>query len=128
MRLKNIVGMIVTGVSIIGICGCATTGGDSVVAKAKISKDEAQQIALAKVPNGSIKEGELEFEEGVLIWSFDIATPGTGNTTEVNINAVTGKVVGMDVESPEKEAQEAKAEPKKERKEKDDEDEKDEKK
>lgn len=127
MTLKRIVGLIVAGVSIIGICGCQTTGGgDSVVAKAKISKAEAQQIALAKVPNGTIKEGELEFEDGVLIWSFDVGTPGTKDTTEVNINAVTGKIVGIDVESPEKEAKEAKAEHGK--KEKDDDDDKDEKK
>ncbi len=125
MTLKNIVGLIVSGVSIIGICGCATTSENSVVARAKITKPEAQQIALAKVPNGAIKEGELEFEDGVLIWSFDIATAGTKNITEVNINAVTGKVVAMDVESPESEAREAKAEHKKE---KDDDDDKEDKK
>lgn len=74
--------------------------------EAKISKDQAIKIALARVPNGTIKESELEKEKGRLIWSFDIATPGTKNITEVNIDAMTGEIVAVDIETPEKEAKE----------------------
>jgi hypothetical protein len=41
-----------------------------------------------------------------MIWSFDIATPGTKNITEVNIDAMTGEIVAVDIETPEKEAKE----------------------
>jgi uncharacterized membrane protein YkoI len=41
-----------------------------------------------------------------LIWSFDIATPDSKNTTEVNVDAITGDVVSVEHETPEKEAKE----------------------
>jgi hypothetical protein len=130
--LKNIVGVVVTGLSIFGICGCESMehGKNTVAAKAKLSKEDAVQIAMTKVPGGTVKEGELEMENGILIWSFDVATPNSKNITEVNINAVTGKIVAVDVETPEDQAKEAKAdarEKKGEKAEKDDDD-KDEKK
>jgi uncharacterized membrane protein YkoI len=71
------------------------------MAEAKISKDDAEKTALAKVPNGTIKESELEKEHGKLIWSFDIATPGTKDITEVNVDAITGNVVSTEKETSE---------------------------
>jgi uncharacterized membrane protein YkoI len=71
------------------------------MAEAKISKDDAEKTALAKVPNGTIKESELEKEHGKLIWSFDIATPGTKDITEVNVDAITGDVVSTEKETSE---------------------------
>lgn len=94
---------------------------------AKISKDEATRIASSQVPGGTVKEGELEKEGGRWIWSFDVATPGTANITEVHVDANTGEVIRKEIETPKDEANEAKAE-KKHKKEKDDDDEKDEKK
>jgi hypothetical protein len=96
---------------------------------AQISKEQATQIAGSQVPGGTVKEGELEKEGGRWIWSFDIATPGTANITEVHVDANTGEVVRKEIETPKAEADEAKHEGKKHKKEKDsDEDEKDEKK
>jgi len=69
-------------------------------AKAKITKAEATKIALAKVPNGKIVDSELEEENGKLVWSFDIATPGTKNITEVQVNAVTGEIISVEIETP----------------------------
>lgn len=99
-----------------GIAGCASADEDNeksdagtpaqLEAKAKISKAEAEQIALAKVPNGTIKEGELEKEKGKLIWSFDMSTPDTKDTTEVNVNAITGHLVSMEWETPADQARE----------------------
>ncbi|HEV2319916.1 MAG TPA: PepSY domain-containing protein [Verrucomicrobiae bacterium] len=69
-------------------------------AQAKISKDQAGAIAMAKVPNGTIKESELERENGHLQWSFDMATPGEKDITEVNIDAITGNVLNIGKEAP----------------------------
>jgi uncharacterized membrane protein YkoI len=77
-------------------------------AKAKIKKAQATEIALKKVPNGTVKEAELEKEKGKLIWSFDIATPNSKNITEVQVNAKTGKIVSVEVETPADQAKEAK--------------------
>ncbi len=75
---------------------------EKLMAQAKVSKDDAQKTALAKVPNGTIKEAELEKEHGKLQWSFDIATPDTKDITEVNVDALTGEVISMDKEKPDK--------------------------
>ena len=75
-------------------------------AQAKISKADATKIALAKVPNGTMKEGEIEKEDGKLIWSFDLNTPGTKDITEVNVNAITGDVVSVEQETASGEAKE----------------------
>ena len=86
------------------------------MAEAKVSKADAAKTALAKAPNGTIKEGELEKEHGKLIWSFDITTPDTKDITEVNVDAITGDVVSVEKESAESEAEEAAGEKSKNKK------------
>ena len=65
---------------------------------------------MAKAPNGTVRESELEKEHGKLVWSFDIATPGTTDITEVNVDAMTGQVASIEKEKAEDEAKEAKGE------------------
>ncbi len=77
------------------------------MAQAKVSKADAEKIALAKVPNGTLKEGEIEKEHGKLVWSFDLTTPDTKDITEVNVDAMTGNVIAVEKESAESEAREA---------------------
>ncbi len=80
--------------------------------QAKITKSDAQTTALAKVPNGTVKAAELEKEHGKLIWSFDIAMPHSKNITEVQVDAKTGKIVSVQVETPQDQAKEAAADQK----------------
>ena len=75
--------------------------------QAKISEAAARSTALAKVHKGKISSAELEEEHGRLIWSFDIARPGTQNITEIQVDAKTGKIVSTQVETPAKEIKEA---------------------
>jgi uncharacterized membrane protein YkoI len=92
--------------------GCVTANQtpELLQAQAKLTRGEAEKIALAKVPNGTIKEGELERENGKIIWSFDIATPGTSDITEVQVDALTGDLVAMEKETPAQQAKESKKE------------------
>lgn len=76
------------------------------LAKAKISHAEAEKIALAAVPNATIKESELEEEDGGLRWSFDLKTPGSKKITEIGVDAVTGKVVENKAENEKDEVKE----------------------
>jgi len=111
MKTKTILCALLTAAVLAGsLLGCAT-GKDSeakLQAQAKISRSEAEKIALAKVPSGTIKESEIEKEKGKLIWSFDIATPGTADITEVNVDAMSGEVVAMEKETPSQLAKEKK--------------------
>ncbi len=78
--------------------------------EAKVTREAAEKTALARVPNGVVKEGELEREHGKLVWSFDIATPGSKDVTEVQIDAKTGAVVSTHKETAAQEAAEKKKE------------------
>jgi len=75
--------------------------------QARVTKHQAKKIALARVKRGTIKSAELEKENGVLIWSFDIARPGRKDVTEVWVDATTGKITAVDVETPLGEKKEA---------------------
>lgn len=112
---------------LIGLSACATHKESKLAAQARVSKADAQATALAKVPNGTIQEGELEKEDGKLIWSFDLSTPGTKDITEVAVDAITGTLLSVDHESAAAEAMEKQAEAKKKKGKHEEEDEKEEK-
>ena len=59
---------------------------------ATVSEARARQIALRRVPNGTIKDIDLERENGVLVWEVEVVTPGKGRE-EVIIDAKTGAVL-----------------------------------
>jgi uncharacterized membrane protein YkoI len=77
--------------------------------EAKVTKGQAEKIALSKVPGGRIKSGEIENENGLLIWSFDIAKPGTKEIAEVQVDAKSGKIASVKTETPKDQAAEAAA-------------------
>ena len=80
--------------------------------EATVSKRQAEKVALDKVPKGVIKSEEIEREHGKLIWSFDIGTTGTKSITEVQVDAKTGKIVSVQVETPKDQAKEVAADKK----------------
>jgi two-component system sensor histidine kinase QseC len=119
MKITSLLGPLVAGAVLALAAGCATEKSQAELqAQAKISKAQAQQTALARVPNGTVNTCELEEEKGKLVYSFDITNPGAREITEVLVDAMTGEVIAIDKESPEQEAKEKKQE-RKEKKEKD---------
>jgi hypothetical protein len=113
---KSILHSLIAILAIGALTGCVCTKGEKqhqeakqakLMAEAKVTKADAEKIALAKVPSGTMKEGELEKEKGRLIWSFDITTPDTKDITEVNVDAITGDVVSVEKEAAESETKEA---------------------
>jgi uncharacterized membrane protein YkoI len=81
-------------------------------ASAKVSEDSARAIALKAVPGATVQAGEIEKEKGKVIWSFDLKIAGKKGIEEVNVDAMTGKVVAKEHESDATEAKEAKDEAK----------------
>ena len=74
--------------------------------QALVTKHQAKRIALAKVKRGTIKCVELEKEKGVLIWSVDISQPPKKNLTDVWVDATTGKIAAVEIETPNDEKKE----------------------
>lgn len=93
----------------LGATGATATDDAKLASQAKVDRLAAEKTALARVPGGKVKEGELERENGKLVWSFDIAKPKTHNITEVQVDAISGSVVSVVVETPKDQAKEAAA-------------------
>jgi DNA-directed RNA polymerase alpha subunit len=62
--------------------------------QAKITADSAIAVAKATLPKATISSAEIEQENGKLIYSFDMKTAGKSGIDEVNVDALTGKLVG----------------------------------
>jgi len=91
-------------------------GDAKLKAEAKVKEGDAMATAMKEVPNGKIESGEIERENGKLIYSFDMKVPGKSGGEEVNVGAMTGGVVAHEHETAKAEKAE-KAEAKMEAKE-----------
>ena len=109
MKNKHILGGVLAALVAFSAGGCATEKSEQaeLQGQAKISREQAQQTALAKVPRGTVKDGELEKEKGKLIWSFDITVPDFKDIKEVAVDAMTGEVLDVATETPADQAKEA---------------------
>lgn len=75
----------------------------------KLTRQQAQKIALQRVNGGKVTSAELENEKGALVWSFDIAK-NEKNITEILVNANTGAIIDIQKESAAHEAVESRQE------------------
>ncbi len=82
------------------------------VGKPKIGMKRALAIATKRAGGKlRLKAKELEKEKGRWIYSFEFSA-GKGKITEVNVDAYSGKVIGVEHENAKKEAAEEKGEKK----------------
>ncbi len=89
--------------------GFAAPTEAELLTQAKITKAQAEKIALQKVPHGKVQSAEIENEHHALVWSFDIVKPGSKDITEVLVNAKTGKIVDVSTENRAAQAKESAA-------------------
>lgn len=73
----------------------------ALMARAKVTVEAAAAMALAQVPGGEVVAGELEEEDGMLIYSFDIRVDGREGIEEVHVDALSGEVVAQEHEGAE---------------------------
>lgn len=73
---------------------------------AKFSESNAKKAALdaINVSGASISKGGLEVEDGCLVYSYDIVTPGKSGIDEVILDAGDGKVLKTEHEGSIKQA------------------------
>ena len=76
------------------------------LAQTKVTPDSARHIAMRRIPGGVIQSAELEREDGKLVYSFDIKVAGKKGVDEVLVDAITGRIVGVEHESAAAEAAE----------------------
>ena len=76
--------------------------------QAKITMEQAQATALQRAP-GTVEGSELEKEHGKLVYSFDIRN-AKGTIDEVQVSAITGKIVRVEHENKKQEADEKRQE------------------
>ena len=81
-------------VAIMGILGCAASQS-TLLKEATVTQHQAEKIALDKVPQGQIKESELEQKKGKLVWSIEVVVPGTEKETKFKIDAKTGEILSF---------------------------------
>ncbi len=77
---------------------------------AKVSRTEAEKIALARVKSKaavSLTSAELEAEDGCLLWSFDLKVAGESGVQEVQVDAGDGKILSVRHETARQESAEA---------------------
>ena len=68
---------------------------ETMAKKARISMDEARVIALAKVPNGTVRSEELNRENDQLAYSFEILVPGKKGVEVVRVSPTDGEIVSL---------------------------------
>jgi uncharacterized membrane protein YkoI len=98
-----VIGFLAAAIAAMGAAGCASEKQEQarLRALARVARQQAEQAALAQAPGGTIKEGELEDDNGKLIWWFDLVTPGSKAVTEVSVDAITGGVISVATETSE---------------------------
>ena len=72
-------------------------GDKKFAAAAKISESEAEKIAL-KQYNGKIVDREYAMENGKPVYEFDIYVAKKGHEYEVEVDAVTGEILEVEME------------------------------
>ena len=96
--------LIATGVACAAIQMYGDNDDEQLQKLAHISMEQAQQKALETAP-GKVSSGELELEDGLLLYSFDIET-ASETIREVQINAKDGSLISSKEESQEEVAAE----------------------
>ncbi len=71
----------------------ATLRAEPAATKDKITRDEAQHIALKQVPDGSVKSAQLKRTDGRGVWEIEIVKRGSTERIEVRVDAASGHIV-----------------------------------
>ncbi len=68
--------------------------------KAKITKNEAEHLALKKFPEARVTAAKLETAQGQLVWSLQLVEQGKGAAHKVAVDATSGRIVSEAGKTP----------------------------
>jgi Peptidase propeptide and YPEB domain len=66
----------------------------------KITRTQAERIALTKVPGGKVDSAELATSHGKHFWSVYVSKAGSKNAKEIRVDSKTGQVIKVQTEKP----------------------------
>jgi hypothetical protein len=115
MKHSSLVAIIVAAAVVVPVAGAQSYKmdiPDSLAKQTKVTETAAAAVAQKRISTGKISSVELERENGKLMYSYDLKIPGKSGTEEVNVNAVTGKIIAVEHESAAAERKEAAADAK----------------
>ena len=78
--------------------GTVTEESPGLFQEAAFSPDSALALARARFPEAELRGGELEMEDGRLVYSLDLEVEGEAGITEVWVDALTGEIVSVEQE------------------------------
>ena len=79
--------------------GQVTEESPGLFQQAAFSPDSALALARVSFPEARLLEGELEMEEGRLVFSLDLGIEGQEGITEVWVDALSGEIVSVEHEA-----------------------------
>ena len=87
-------------------CSIKAKKTDNAATLAKVTEPAARKSAIdsVNVKGATVVKGELEVEDGCVLYTYDLAVPGKSGTQEVVVDAGNGKVLKSKHESAAKEA------------------------
>jgi uncharacterized membrane protein YkoI len=97
---------LIVALSALGISSGVARDKNEAKHSGKITKARAERIALTKVLGGSIRSAELQTARGQRFWAVYIAKPGSKNAKEIRVDTTSGKILGVQTEKPEDQAEE----------------------
>ena len=69
---------------------------EGLLARAKVSIDDARATATAAVPGGKLIESEIEEEDGRLVYCFEFKVGD--QIKEAEVDAITGALIGVEAD------------------------------
>ena len=75
------------------VLGCSALGAAPNTTTAKITKNEAEHIALRKHRGSRVTAAELQTVDGKLVWAVDITGRQGKHIKHVTIDAVSGHII-----------------------------------
>jgi uncharacterized membrane protein YkoI len=106
MKLNNFSCLTILVAVLATINVAPAVASDNHQSKHHVTKRQAEQIALSKVRGGTIRTAELQTANGSSFWSVYVVKPGSKNAKEVRVDATTGKILNVQTEKPEDQAEE----------------------
>ena len=84
------------------LCAIAPLGAspEDSARHAKITKNEAEHIALKRFPGARVTAAKLETVGGKLVWSIQIVPEKEAPARRVEVDATTGRISGAEKDKP----------------------------